>query len=188
LIDIGKSIVAVGESVLDTLKSAEVVSVTTVLRVPMLLAPCLVEDRQSTVVLCSDSIDKSQCVWQCLVVHHLLWKAWSLTLVLQDNNIPVPIVDMPQAVGGMPLKMNPPRSLAIIVDTVPCSCGQTRHHVTERTGVAVTKEQDLLVLLAELLLARVGESNTLVRTGTFFRVFLYGWAVSAAIRKMIGAK
>ena len=35
----------------------------------MLLAPCLVEDRQSTVVLCSDSIDKSQCVWQCLVVH-----------------------------------------------------------------------------------------------------------------------
>jgi len=188
LIDIGESIVAVSESVLDTLESAEVVSVTTVLRVPVLLAPCLVEDRQGAVVLCSDSVDKSQCVWQCLIVHLLLWKAWSLTLVLQNDNIPVTIVDMPQAVGGMPLKMNSSRSLAIIIHIVPGSCGQTRYHVTERTGVAVAKEQDLLVLLAELLLARVRESNTLVRTGTFFRVLLYGWAVSTAVRKMIGAK
>ena len=69
LVDIGKGVVAVSESVLDTLECAEVVSVTAVLRVPMLLAPCLVEDRQGAVVLGSDSIDKGQCVWQCLVVH-----------------------------------------------------------------------------------------------------------------------
>ena len=69
LVDIGESVVAVSESVLDTLKGAEVVSITTVLRVPMLLAPCLVEDRQGAVVLGSDSIDNGQCVWQCLVVH-----------------------------------------------------------------------------------------------------------------------
>ena len=69
LVDIGESVVAVSESVLDTLECAEIVSVTAVLRVPMLLAPCLVEDRQGAVVLGSDSIDKGQCVWQCLVVH-----------------------------------------------------------------------------------------------------------------------
>lgn len=147
----------------------------------MLLAPCLVEDRQGAVVLGSDSIDKGQCVWQCLVVHLLDWKAWSLTLVLQDNNIPVTIVDMSQTVAGMPFKMNSPRCLAIIIHVVPCSSGKTCHYSTQRTGVAVTKEQDPLVLLAELLLARVRESNTLVRTGTFFRVFFYGWAVCATV-------
>ena len=62
MIDIGEGVVAFGKSVLDALIGAEVVSIIAVLLVSMLLAPCLVKDRESAVVLLPYGINKGDSV------------------------------------------------------------------------------------------------------------------------------
>ena len=62
MIDIGKGVVAFGKSVLDVLKVAEVVSIIAELRVSTLLAPGLVKDRESAVVLLPYGINKGDSV------------------------------------------------------------------------------------------------------------------------------
>jgi len=188
LVDVGESVVALGESVLDTLEGTEVISLPTVLRISVSLPPGLVEDRQSAIVLRSDSIYKCEGVWQGVVVNHIFWEAGSLALILQDHHVPVSVVNMSEAVGSVPFKVNSPRCLAVIVNSITSVLGKTRDHMTERTGVAVTKEQNPLIFLAELFLARVREANTLVRTGWLIWVLLNSWTILTAVREMIGTK
>ena len=69
MVDIGKSVVALSQPVLDALKCEEIVANTTVLAVSILLPPGLVKDGKRAAVLLPDGIDKSSCVWKGVVVN-----------------------------------------------------------------------------------------------------------------------
>jgi len=185
LVQIGEGVVALGESVLDALVSTEVIPAMTVLGIPVLLAPCLVKDGKSAVVLLSDSVDKLQTKWDAVVVNHLGWPAWSLTLVLENYHVPVPVSDIPEAVDGVILQVSTSRCVAFVIDIVPSSTAHRCNLVAKRTSVTVTEEKDVLIFLVQLLLAGVGESNGPLLARSLIRIIFHGWTFLTAVTESV---
>ena len=102
---VGHRVVRLGQLVLDSVVGAECVvrCRAAVVSVAVPLAPGLEEDRQRAHVGLLHRLDEGQDVGEDVVVNILGAKAGSLTLVLQHHSVPVPVLDLVQAVMRMPV-------------------------------------------------------------------------------------
>jgi hypothetical protein len=169
---ISHAVVSLSQLVLNPLKGAEGVpwGRAAVASVTVHFAPSLEEDRQCADVGLSHCLHKCPDVRKDVVVHIPGTKAWSLTLILEDNHIPVSVPDPVQAVGGMPLQCLTSRRTSI------CGCRKAgalgdllnnKVHWFTTSGsvcVAVAKEKNVLVSAAVSGIAFLWESR--LRVGT----------------------
>jgi len=165
--------VSLSQSVLNPLKGAEAVigSRAAVLSVAVLFAPCLEEDRQCTDIGLSHRLHKGPDVRKDVVVHISGTKARSLTLILEDDSIPVSVLDPVQAVGCVPLECLASGRTSV------CGCREAGalgellnkevHCIAAASAVcvAVAKEENVLVGAAVSRIALLWESRIRVGTG-----------------------
>jgi len=164
---ISHGVVSLSQLVLNPLKGAEAVpwGRAAVPSVTVPLAPGLEEDGQCADIGLSHCLHKDPDVRKDVVVHVPGTKAWSLTLILEDNRIPVSILDPVQAVVCMPLKRFTSRSTSI------CGCREAStlcellnkevHCIVTASavGVAVAKEKNVFVGAAVSGIALLWESR-----------------------------
>ena len=166
---VGHRVVRLGQLVLDPVVGAECVvrRRAAVVSVAVPLAPGLEEDGQCADIGLSHCLHKDPDIRKDVVVHVPGTKAWSLTLILEDNRIPVSILDPVQAVVCMPLKRFTSRSTSI------CGCREAGalgellnkevHCIAAASAVcvAVAKEENVLVGAAVSRIALLWESRIL---------------------------
>jgi len=166
---IGHGAVSLRQLVLNPIKGTESVprGRTAVLSVAVPLSPGLEEDRQCADIGLPHCLHKSQDVRDDVAVHIAGTKAWSLTLVLKHNSVPVPVLDPVEAVGCVPVERLPSWGAAFCGGGEASAFSNLANHIVNSiatSGVAVAKEEDVLVGVAVSGGALFWESR--IRVGT----------------------
>merc|ERR1711936_497620 len=167
---IGHRAVSLCQLVLNPIKGTESVprSRAAVLSVAVPLSPGLEEDRQCTDIGLPHCLHKSQDVRDDVAVHIAGTKAWSLTLVLKHNSVPVPVLDPVEAVGCVPVERLPSWGAAFCGGGEASAFSNLANHTVNSiatSGVAVAKEEDFLVGVAVSGCALFWESRIRVGAG-----------------------
>ena len=177
---IGHGGVSLRQLVLNPLKGTEirVLSRVAVLSVAVPLSPGLEEDRQCADIGLPHCLHKSQDVRDDVAVHIAGTKAWSLTLVLKHNSVPVPVLDPVEAVGCVPVERLPSWGAAFCGGGEASAFSNLANHTVNSiaaSGVAVAKEEDFLVGVAVSGSALFWESRILgiISIGSLLDNILY---------------
>jgi len=147
---ISHGVVCLGQLVLNALEGAEgiVRGGAAVLSIPVPLSPGLEEDRQCADIGLPDCSHENPDVREDVVVHIGWPKAWSLTLILEDNRVPVSVPNLVQAVLSVRIECRSSRRMAISGCRESGSLGKLLNHDIHTTAavcVAVAKEENVLV-------------------------------------------
>ena len=147
---VGHRVVRLGQLVLDSVVGAECVvrRRAAVVSVAVPLAPSLEEDRQRAHVGLLHRLDKGQDVREDVVVDVLGAKAGPLTLVLQHHRVPVPVLDLVQAVVSVPVERLASRRTPLCGRRESGSLCDLPNHPVDATAascVAVPEEENVLV-------------------------------------------
>ena len=168
---IGHGVVSLSQLVLNPVKGAEGVvwCWTTVHTVTVPLSPGLEEDRQGADIGIPHRLCKSQHVGNDVVVHILGTEAWPLALILENNRVPVSVLDPVQAVGCMPLECLTPRRTSFCGCGEACALGdhtnqEVQCNAASAVCVAVAKEKNVLVGAVVSRLTLLRESRLLYDT------------------------
>jgi len=150
---VSHGVVSLGQLVLNPLIRAEGVvwGRTAVVSVTVPLSPGLEEDGQCADIGFPDCSHKNLDVRNDVAVHILGPKAWSLTLILEDNRVPVSAPNLANAVVGMVIECRSSRRIFICGCRESGSLGELLNqdvHTTAAVCVAVAKEENVLVGVA----------------------------------------
>ena len=163
---VGHRAVRLGQRVLNPLKGAESVvwGRAAVPSVAVSLAPGLEEDRQRAGICLPHRLHESHDVGEDVAVDIRGAEAWPLTLILQHDCVPVPVLDQVQAVVRVPVQRLASRRVSLGRCRESGALGnptnQTVNSVAARR-VAVAEEEDVLVGAVASGLALLRESRIL---------------------------